>query len=123
MNAAAHNTENSRSVKTAIICLAAVYGFGKGLVKRHGGILKALIRATVFYKNAFKVGKGSNHSSIVDIDNLAEAYLFLIEKALGPRAVEDGHWDSEGYYFVETGDIVRMIPMLVLWPADNQVLV
>lgn len=122
MNAAAHNTENSRPVKTAIICPAAVYGFGKGPIKRYGGILKTFIRATMFYKNAFRVGKGNNHSSVVDIDNLAKAYLFLIEKALRPRAVEGGHWDSEGYYFVETGDIVRMIPMPVLWPADNQVL-
>lgn len=122
MNAAADNTEDSRSVRTAIICPSAIYGFGKGPIRKRGGAVTALLRAIMKFRHAFKVENGRNHWSLVDIDNLAEAYLAVVELALDPRAIEDGRWDSEGYYVAETEELVRMTPKLVLWAADNQVL-
>ncbi|ELR10305.1 hypothetical protein GMDG_04688 [Pseudogymnoascus destructans 20631-21] len=105
MNAAAHNTENRRPVKTAIISSSAVYGFGRGPISKRGGKLTAMMRAIILHKSPFKVENGKNYWSAVDIDNLARAYLCLVEKALGPVGVGDGHWDSKGYYVAETEEL------------------
>ncbi|KFY21544.1 hypothetical protein V493_07321 [Pseudogymnoascus sp. VKM F-4281 (FW-2241)] len=105
MNAAADNTEDSRSVRTAIICPSAIYGFGKGPIRKRGGAVTALLRAIMKFRHAFKVENGRNHWSLVDIDNLAEAYLAVVELALDPRAIEDGRWNSEGYYVAETEEL------------------
>ena len=121
INAASQNTGDRRRVRTAIICPAAIYGFGRGPISKRGGKLTALMRAILLYKSAFQVENGKTHWS-VDIDNLAKAYLLLVEKVFCPRGMEDRLWDSEGYYVAETEEVVRMTPKLVFRPADNQVL-
>ncbi|OBT77959.1 hypothetical protein VF21_04364 [Pseudogymnoascus sp. 05NY08] len=105
LNAAAKNTKNGRPVKSAILCPPAVYGFGRGPISKRGGKLTALMRAIILYKSAFSVENGRNHWSVVDIHNLAKAYLFLVDKALGRIGVEDKYWDSKGYYVVETEEL------------------
>ncbi|OBT50012.1 hypothetical protein VE04_09568, partial [Pseudogymnoascus sp. 24MN13] len=105
MNAAAQNTENYRPVRSAIVCPSAVYGFGRGPIRKRGGKLTDLMRAIILHKSAFEVGRGRNFWSLIDIDNLAKAYLFLVEKALGPIGVGPGYWDSRGFYVVETEEV------------------
>lgn len=122
MNAAAENTAERRTVRTAIICPSAVYGFGKGPISKRGGKLTALMKATLLYKSAFKVENGKNVWSVIDIDNLAEAYVRLVEKALRSVYVNEGQWDSEGYYVAETEELVSMAPKFAQWPAYYQVL-
>lgn len=122
MNAAAQNTENHRPVRSAIVCTPAVYGFGRGPIRKRGGKLTDLMRAIILHKSAFEVGNGRNFWSLVDIDNLAKAYLLLVEKALGPIGVGPGDWDSKGYYVVETEELVRISPNLALLSANDQVL-
>jgi nucleoside-diphosphate-sugar epimerase len=122
MNAAAQNSENRRPVRSAILCPSVVYGFGRGPISKCGGNLSALMRAIILHKSPFKVENGDNCWSVVDIHNLARAYMFLVEKALGRGDMEDGYWDSNGYYIVEVGEVVRISPKPALLPANNQVL-
>lgn len=122
MNAAAQNSENRRPVRSAILCPSVVFGFGRGPISKRGGNLTALMRAIILHKSPFMVENGKNCWSVVDIHNLARAYLFLVEKALGRGDVEDGYWDSNGYYIVEIGEVVRISPKPALLPANNQVL-
>jgi hypothetical protein len=72
----------------------------------------------LLHKSAFSVENGNNRSSIVDINNLADAYLFLVEKAL-ESAPNNAFWDSEGYYFVATGELVRTVSPTHDRLADN----
>lgn len=61
---------------------------------------------------------GKIHWKVIDIDNLAKAYLLLVEKILRPRAAEDVHWNTEAYQIASTEKVVRILPKMGLWPAD-----
>lgn len=109
LNAAAGNHGYLRHVRTAIICPPIVYGHGSGPGAQRGWQLPALARAILKHQQAFMVGEGKNYWSHVHIENLATAYLLLVEKAISASDVDDGEWDKDGYYFADNGEFVSAL--------------
>ncbi|RPA95566.1 NAD(P)-binding protein [Choiromyces venosus 120613-1] len=96
---------NGEHVKTAIVCPPVIYGHGSGVGNTRSIQVPALVSETLKRKEAFKVSDGANIWGCVHVQDLARFYMVLVEEALksgGGRAV----WGPEGYYFVESGEII-----------------
>jgi nucleoside-diphosphate-sugar epimerase len=112
-------------VPTAIFCPPMIYGIGQGPLKKRSIQVPNLIEAILKRGRAFTVGEGKNiwdrmfyHSksleylfeavrliqmSDIHVDDLAKAFVLLVEEALKPNG-GSATWGQEGYYFVESGD-------------------
>jgi len=113
LEAPAGNTEDRRRVRTAIIAPATVYGPGKGPGNKRSYQIPMYARIVLKNKQAFTLGEGKNYWTHVHVDNLARAYLLLVEKVFRYKEVQDGEWNDEnytaGYYFANDGEHVSLL--------------
>ncbi|KAJ5548489.1 hypothetical protein N7513_005723 [Penicillium frequentans] len=91
-------------VDTAIICPPIIYGVGQGPIKKRSMQVPFLSEAILKRGRGFTVGEGKNIWDHIYIGDLAKACVLLIEEALKPQG-GSSQWGSEGYYFVESGEI------------------
>lgn len=82
-----------RSIRTAVICPCLIYGNGSG-IKPESQQIPAMVTEAITSGKAKWIGAGENLWSTVHIDDLADLYLLVAEKA-GPG----GH-----FYFAENGE-------------------
>lgn len=113
LGAPADNTEDRRRVRTAIVAPATVYGPGTGPGNKRSYQIPMYARIVLKHKQAFTLGEGKNYWTHVHIDNLARAYLLLVEKVFRYKEVQDGEWNDEhgsaGYYFANDGEHVSLL--------------
>ncbi|KAH8555749.1 hypothetical protein BGW37DRAFT_418536 [Umbelopsis sp. PMI_123] len=88
-------------VTTAIISPSNVYGVGRGPFNRLSMINITFERVAIKYKALYGFGKGANIWSTHHVRDLSTAYIKLLDGLLNGTA---GH-GTEGYYFVENGEI------------------
>lgn len=84
-------------VRCHIVIPPIIYGISKGPFKRDTFFLAPGIRAAIKDGKAGYVGSGAPRWNTVHVDDLAEFYLLLLQKA------GDERWG--GYYFAETGNV------------------
>ncbi|KAI9026758.1 NAD-binding protein [Hyaloraphidium curvatum] len=95
-------------VKTHIILPCTIYGvasgivYEKGIANPHSIQIPTLIRASLDRKQAGMVGEGLNHWPDVHIDDCADGYIVILEKALKGETATG----RDGFYFLENGEHV-----------------
>lgn len=87
-------------VKTVLILPPNIYGIGTGPFKRLSMINPALISASINLHRVHTVGRGLNIWSNTHIEDVAEAYLLVLDNLLDGKA-ETGR---EGIYFAISGE-------------------
>jgi len=86
-------------VDTYILCPPLIYAEGTGLFNRESTQVPNLIRSAIKHKRAVHVGKGLNIWSNVHVEDLADFFLILVDKALKGEAPKN----DDGLYFTENG--------------------
>jgi len=92
--------ENNQNFDSIIVAPPTIYGLGTGPFNRHSVQLPGLIKAFIKAGKAGTVGKGLNRWGNVHIDDLANFYVVLLEKAVEGKA-STGY---NGWYFCVTGE-------------------
>ncbi len=87
-------------VKTALIFPSNIYGTGTGAFNKLSVITPALISAAIKSRKVRTVGKGLNIWSNVHIEDVADAYLLLLDKLLDNTAATG----KDGFYFAISGE-------------------
>ncbi|KAJ3268739.1 hypothetical protein HK104_005289 [Borealophlyctis nickersoniae] len=84
------------------MCPPLIYGKGTGPFNQRSMQVPWMIRGSIKTGKAIHIGKGANIWSHVHVQDLARAYLVLLDALLGgdPRAGVN----ADGYYFVESGE-------------------
>ncbi|RLL99782.1 hypothetical protein CFD26_106916 [Aspergillus turcosus] len=90
-------------VPTAILCPPMIHGVGTGPGKKRSIQVPFLIEAIVQRGRAFTVGEGNNRWDHVHVEDLARAFVLMVEEATKPNGGA-ATWGPEGYYFVEAGE-------------------
>jgi len=83
-----------------IVAPPTVYGNGDGPFSQTSLTVSALIRAFIKIGHAGTIGKGENFWNCVHVRELADFYVFLLEKTLKGEA----DVGQNGWYFYETGE-------------------
>jgi len=86
-------------VDTYILCPPLIYGEGTGAFNRESLQIPNLIRSAIKHKRAAHVGKGLNVWNNVHVEDLADFFLILLDKALKREAPKN----DDGLYFTENG--------------------
>jgi len=92
--------DNCQGFESIIVCPPTIYGLGTGPFKHLSVQIPMLIKAYIKYGYAATIGKGLNVWNNVHIEDLADFYLLLLEKALSGKASTG----REGWYFCESGE-------------------
>jgi len=90
-------------VPTAIISPPMIYGIGAGPIKTRSIQVPILTEAILKRGHGFQILNGQNFWDHIHIDDIAEAFILLIEEALKPHG-GSASWGIEGYYFAEAGE-------------------
>lgn len=97
-------------LKTHIILPCTIWGiasgttFEKKIANPHSIQIPTLIRASLDRKQAGMIGEGLNHWPNVNIDECADGFIVILEKALKGETATG----KEGYYFLESGEHVMI---------------
>jgi len=94
-----YDAGKSGLVDCFIVCPPLIYGTSNGPFNRISQQVPGLIRSSIKNGRAVYVGKGANIWSHVHIEDLADFYMLLLNKALSGEAPKN----DDGYYFVENG--------------------
>lgn len=95
-------------LKTHIVLPCTIYGiasgpvFSRGIANPHSIQTPNLIRAALDRKKAGTVGQGLNHWPNVHVDDCADGFIVILEKALEGKTATG----REGYYFLENGEYI-----------------
>ncbi len=92
--------QNSQGIQSIIICPPTIYGVGTGQFKRVSQQVPGLIKAFLGFGYTATIGNGTNIWSHVHIEDLANLYLLVLEKALIGQAATG----KDGFYFCESGE-------------------
>ncbi|VUC27456.1 unnamed protein product [Clonostachys rosea] len=92
-----------KTFKTAIVCPCCIYGEGRGPGNRSSTQVYTLATQILQRGKGFVVGKGENVWHYVHIRDLSKLFLLLTDTAISGGG--NATWDSEGYYFAESGNI------------------
>ena len=92
--------DNYQGFESITLCPPTIYGIGLGHFQRHSNQIPRLIRTYVKHGSVATVGKGVNIWNNIHVEDLADFYLFVLEKALEGKA----QTGKDGWYFVETGE-------------------
>ena len=92
--------DNYKGFDSITLCPPTIYGIGLGQFKRHSNQIPRLIRTYVKHGAAATVGKGVNIWNNIHVEDLADFYVFVLEKALEGKA----QTGKDGWHFVETGE-------------------
>lgn len=111
------------SVPTAIVSPPMIHGMGQGPLKKRSIQVPFLIEAILKRGKGFQVLDGENiwdreqpclcfhahtdHRSETHIDDIASAFILLVEEALKPNGGA-AQWGQEGYYFVAGAQFVSV---------------
>jgi len=87
------------SVPTAIVSPPMIHGVGLGPLKTRSIQVPFLIEATLKRGKGFQVLDGKNLWDQTHIDDIASAFILLVEEALKPNGGA-AQWGQNGYYFV-----------------------
>ncbi|EIW57397.1 NAD-P-binding protein [Trametes versicolor FP-101664 SS1] len=97
----------ARYVKTFIVLPSTIYGLASGplvdagIVNPRSMQIPALIEASMDRRQAGMVGAGQNFHPNVHIDDVAQLYCTIVERALAGDDIGHGR---EGFYFGENGE-------------------
>ena len=94
--------KNSAGFESIIVALPLIYGREKGPFKKNYIQISLLIRGFIKSGYAATIGKGANVWNNVHVENLADFYLLLLQKAWEAKA----SIDRDEWYFVESGEHV-----------------
>ncbi|KAJ3280110.1 hypothetical protein HK104_000903 [Borealophlyctis nickersoniae] len=89
-------------ITTVIVCPPLIYGLGTGPGNRHSKQVPTMIRAAIKNRQTTYAGKGANIWNNVHVEDLADAYMLILETLLEGR--EGVATNEDGYYFVESGE-------------------
>jgi len=92
--------DNSQSFESIIVSPPTIYGISKGPFIRQSQQIPLLIRGFIKYGKPATIGKGINIWNHVHVDDLADFYFLLLEKALKGEASTG----KDGWYFCESGE-------------------
>ncbi|KAH6722627.1 hypothetical protein DL95DRAFT_366455 [Leptodontidium sp. 2 PMI_412] len=87
------------AVPTAIVSPPMIHGVGKGPLKTRSIQVPFFIEATLKRGKGFQVLEGQNVWDQTHIDDIASAFMLLVEEALKPNGGK-ADWGQQGYYFV-----------------------
>jgi nucleoside-diphosphate-sugar epimerase len=99
-----------RGLSTHIILPCTIYGiasgtvFSKGISNPHSIQIPTLIRASLDRKQAGMIGEGLNVWPNVHIDDCADGFIVLLDKAMKGETATG----KEGFYFLESGEHVML---------------
>jgi len=93
------------SVPTAIVSPPMIHGVGQGPLKQRSIQVPFLIEAILKRGKGFQVLDGENIWDQTHIDDIASAFILLVEEALKPNGGA-AQWGQEGYYFVAGAQFV-----------------
>jgi hypothetical protein len=85
-------------VDTFIICPSLIYGVGTGPVKKDSSQVPGVIKYSLEAKRAVTVGNGLNVWNNVHVEDLADFYLLLLEKAIAGEAKKVRFFFARGRY-------------------------
>lgn len=92
--------KNNQNFESIIVCPPTIYGLGSGPFNRHSVQIPFMIRGYLKNGKASIVGKGLNIWGNVHVDDLANFFELLVEKALEGKA-DTG---KNGWYFCTSGE-------------------
>ena len=92
--------KNSEGFESIIVAPPLIYGQGKGLFNKNSIQIPLLIRGFLKSGYAATIGKGNNIWNNVHVEDLADFYLLLLQKAWEGKAGTG----RDGWYFVESGE-------------------
>ncbi|KAH7407981.1 hypothetical protein BKA64DRAFT_693998 [Cadophora sp. MPI-SDFR-AT-0126] len=87
------------AVPTAIVSPPMIHGVGQGPLKKRSIQVPFLIEAILKRGKGFQVLDGENIWDQTHIDDIASAFILLVEEALKPNGGA-AQWGQDGYYFV-----------------------
>lgn len=90
--------ENCSNVNSIIVCPPTIYGLGTGPVHRQSVQIPWMIKACMKVGFPGTVGKGLNVWNNVHVEDLADFYVLLLEKAVEGKA----SYGKDGWYFAES---------------------
>jgi nucleoside-diphosphate-sugar epimerase len=92
--------DNCQEYESIIVAPPTIYGVSTGPFNTHSQQIPIMIKTSLKFGHATNVGKGINVWSHVHVEDLADFYFVLLEKALLGQACIG----KNGWYFCETGD-------------------
>lgn len=93
--------DHSDNVKLIIVAPPLVYGLGTGQFNRHSILVLNFAQLFDQLGQSATYGKGLNIWSSIHVEDLADFYLLLIERALEGKA----DFRKDGWYFPESSDV------------------
>ncbi|CZT09181.1 related to nucleoside-diphosphate-sugar epimerase [Rhynchosporium graminicola] len=87
------------SVPTAIVSPPMIHGVGRGPLKTRSIQIPFLIESTLKRGKGFQILEGQNIWDQTNIDDIASAFILLVEEAVKPNGGK-ADWGQNGYYFV-----------------------
>ncbi|KAK7706801.1 hypothetical protein SLS63_013907 [Diaporthe eres] len=96
---------HGEALKTAVVCPPIIHGRGTGPGRIDSIYYPALYQAVVQTGATFYHGSGSNIYSRVHVEDVAQAFLKLIESAA--KGGQGTDWGREGYYFLTSEEITQ----------------
>jgi len=103
VDAAILEAQKRLGVPTAIVSPPTIHGIGKGPIKTRSIQVPFLIDAILKRGRGFQVLGGQNSWDQTHIDDIATAFILLVEEGLKPMGGK-AQWGDNGYYFAEAGD-------------------
>lgn len=100
--------DNCGKVKLIIVAPPIIYGLGTGQFNRHSILIPGFLKTFEKLGQVATYNQALNVWSSIHVEDLADFYLLLIEKALEGKA----DFQKEGFYFPEAGDF-QFKPMMV----------
>lgn len=92
--------DNSENIDSIIIAPPTIYGLGTGPFNRHSAQIPRIIKTCAKIEQAATLGKGLNVWNNVHVEDLADFYILVLEKALEGKA----DIRKNGWYFAENGE-------------------
>ncbi|GAW11100.1 hypothetical protein ANO14919_004390 [Xylariales sp. No.14919] len=98
-------TVHADTVRTAIVCPPTIYGDGRGPISARSRQCYEMAKVILTKRHVPIIGTGLATMDNVNIRDLTQAYLLLIEAALGGNANPE-IWGARGYHVTSTGEHV-----------------
>lgn len=97
------NPSASDRLKTAIVCPPTIYGRGRGPGNARSRQAYELAKLVLSKKFVPVIGEGKARWNNVHVQDLADLYVLLVEKAVEGDVGEE-LWGEKGYYLAENGE-------------------
>ena len=108
-NAILKISQETPSIKTAIVFPPIIYGKGEGPVKQRSVQIPALSKVAIERGHAVRGGRGLAAWTNIHVADLARLFVLLAEKA-EKGDDSDKIWGENGIYLPGVGEMVRPLP-------------